>query len=247
MKNNVNETNNEKKICNKCNKPKILNSFHKNKNRKDGYEITCKICKKEYQIEYNSRPEVKISQKEYRIKTKNNITKYLEEYNAKPKSKELRKKNYLDNKEKYIKQSKKSYERNKEQRIKDNIKRAKEQYHTNPNYKIRMLLANRIYKVLKGITKKSHKTMNLLGCNWDECKQYLEKQFKPEMNWGNLGSVWEIDHIKPCASFNLVNLEEQFKCFNYTNLQPLFTTSEIAESFGYKGYIGNRDKGDKLI
>ena len=46
----------------------------------------------------------------------------------------------------------------------------------------------------------------------------------------------------PCDTFDLTIEEEQYKCFNYTNTQPLFKTTEIAESFGYIGYIGNRDK-----
>jgi hypothetical protein len=53
---------------------------------------------------------------------------------------------------------------------------------------------------------------------------------------------WEIDHIKACANFDLTKLEEQKQCFHYTNLQPLFKTTEIAESFGYINQIGNRNK-----
>lgn len=33
---------------------------------------------------------------------------------------------------------------------------------------------------------------------------------------------WHIDHIKPTNKFNLLIKEEQCKCFNYTNLQPLW-------------------------
>jgi hypothetical protein len=65
------------------------------------------------------------------------------------------------------------------------------------------------------------------------------------MNWENQGMVWEMDHIKPCDSFNLGILEEQYKCFHYTNIQPLFKTTEIAEQNGYKNEIGNRNKSNK--
>lgn len=67
------------------------------------------------------------------------------------------------------------------------------------------------------------------------------------MNWQNWGTVWELDHILPCVSFDLTKLEEQQKCFHYTNLQPLFKTTEIAESYGYKNEIGNRNKYDKIF
>jgi hypothetical protein len=89
--------------------------------------------------------------------------------------------------------------------------------------------------------------IDLLGCSVEECKQHLEFQFKPEMNWNNYGNIWEIDHIKPCSNFDLTNTEQQKQCFHYTNLQPLFKTSGIAKNFGYIDEIGNRNKTNKII
>ena len=65
------------------------------------------------------------------------------------------------------------------------------------------------------------------------------------MTWKNHGTIWEIDHIKACSNFDLTKLEEQKQCFHYTNLQPLFKTTEIAEKHGYINEIGNRNKGNK--
>ena len=42
------------------------------------------------------------------------------------------------------------------------------------------------------------------------------------MDWNNHGSVWEIDHIIPCDSFNMLDFNQQKQCFHYTNTQPLF-------------------------
>jgi hypothetical protein len=97
--------------------------------------------------------------------------------------------------------------------IKNRIKR-------DTNYKLRRNLSIRIYLALKGINK-SQRTMKLFGCNINFLKQHLEKQFKKGMNWNNYGK-WHIDHIRPCASFNLNKKSEQYKCFNYNNLQPLW-------------------------
>jgi hypothetical protein len=83
-----------------------------------------------------------------------------------------------------------------------------------------------------------------LGSTIEECRLYLESQFKPEMTWENHGEVWEIDHIIPCSSFDLTDTEQQKQCFHYSNTQPLFKTTSIAESFGYKNEIGNRNKSD---
>jgi hypothetical protein len=95
-------------------------------------------------------------------------------------------------------------------------------------------------------TDKITKTELLLGCSFNDCKQYLEQQFKPEMNWGNHGIIWEIDHIKPCDSFDLTDIEQQKQCFHYSNLQPLFKTTEIANVLGYNE-VGNRNKLNKPV
>ena len=39
-------------------------------------------------------------------------------------------------------------------------------------------------------------------------------------NWGKFGR--HIDHIRPCASFDLTDPVEQRKCFHFSNLQPLW-------------------------
>jgi hypothetical protein len=74
----------------------------------------------------------------------------------------------------------------------------------------------------------------MLACSIEKFKLYLEKQFTENMNWSNYGSYWEIDHIKPCDAFNLEILEEQYKCFNYQNLQPLKITENRKKSNRYE-------------
>ena len=41
------------------------------------------------------------------------------------------------------------------------------------------------------------------------------------MTWDNHGIYWEIDHIKPCSSFNLTNIEEQKQNMNKSEEQKL--------------------------
>jgi HNH endonuclease. len=48
------------------------------------------------------------------------------------------------------------------------------------------------------------------------------------MSWDNYGrDGWHIDHIRPCASFDLTDPEQQRQCFHYTNLQPLWAADNI--------------------
>jgi hypothetical protein len=65
------------------------------------------------------------------------------------------------------------------------------------------------------------------------------------MTWENYGSAWDVDHIRPCSSFDLTKPEEQAICFHYTNLQPLWKTTEIARAHGDMVSIGNIEKGAK--
>lgn len=129
------------------------------------------------------------------------------------------------------------------------VQRDKERCQNDIQYRLKKHLRIRLWEVIikKGKNTRNGKVEDIIGCNIDEYRSYLESQFKPEMNWENHGKIWEIDHKIPCDSFDLTLLEEQFKCFHYTNIQPLFKTTEIAKSFGYEDEIGNREKSNKIL
>lgn len=83
--------------------------------------------------------------------------------------------------------------------------------------------------VLRRNTMKADRTMALLGCPLPEFIKHLESQFVPGMGWHNR-SEWEIDHIRPIASFDLLIEADQRECFHWSNLRPLWTAENRAKS-----------------
>ena len=82
-----------------------------------------------------------------------------------------------------------------------------------------------------------------MGCTIPYLKKYLESQFNEGMTWENHGeNGWHIDHIKPCAAFDLTKPEEQKKCFHYTNLQPLWGNENHEKYSWYKGKVYHHKK-----
>ncbi len=100
---------------------------------------------------------------------------------------------------------------------------------TDEEFKLLKTLRSRLGNALKRQnSNKNNKTIELLGCSVSFLKGYLAGKFKEGMSWDNHGE-WHIDHIKPCASFNLLDDEEQKKCFHYTNLQPLWASENLSK------------------
>lgn len=189
---------------------KEYNSKLENKERNKNYYKKYNKIKKEYiskqKQEYNSRLEVKERKKENQKKYFSNpkniqkLKKYRKKYNSNPKN-VLKRRKYYNNRIK-----------------KDTI------------FKLSKTIRCRFLKAVKKDYKNTS-CINLLGCSIEDFKIHLELQFKNGMTWDNHGKFgWHIDHIKPCASFNLSDLDHQKKCFHYTNFQPLWWKDNILKS-----------------
>lgn len=88
------------------------------------------------------------------------------------------------------------------------------------NLKKRIRNAMRRAHLLNGF-KKNNLTNNLLGCEYEFFKSYIEAQFTKDMNWDNI----HLDHIKPLSSANTI--EEVYQISHYTNFQPLLAKDNI--------------------
>ena len=101
----------------------------------------------------------------------------------------------------------------------------------NPSAKIAQNLRIRLNKALKSQLAGKKVSATDCGCSMDFLVQYLEQRFKDGMTWDNYGLYgWHIDHIKPCASFDLTKKSEQRKCCHYTNLQPMWAEDNLCKS-----------------
>ena len=191
-------------------------------------------CKRYRENNRKARAE---SQKRYALNNIEKIKNYRSDYYLEHKEEkaEYTHNHYLENKEKRDRQIKdwkiKNKKRVKELRDKNKSKRnlqEKQRRATDIDYKIRTILRTRLRHALNGETKSAH-TLELLGCSIEELRSHLEKQFTKRMNWSNHAPKgWHIDHIIPCASFDLSKESEQFKCFNYKNLRPLWFTDNLS-------------------
>ena len=143
----------------------------------------------------------------------NNMCKSCSKLKAKPYQKEYSKKYYQKNKSKINKQRKTRYRTDNQHRLAENCR-------------------SRIRNLLAGLHR-SRSTLELIGLDsWDQLMSHIESQFADGMSWDNRAQ-WHIDHIRPCASFDLTDESQRLDCFNYKNLQPLWAKDNLAKGDKY--------------
>lgn len=236
----------KKRKCSRCNTvyPATKKYFHKSKAHKYGFVSQCKKCQKEYCN--NHREEIKNYRREYRpqyyLKNARRIKKKSKLYyqNNKAAKKKYARQYRIINKEKIQVQNRLYRQTHKKEINKNFAKRRQKDL----NFKMMTVLRNAIYRVLKSqASKKSNHTLILVGCTVQYFIKHIESQFLPGMTWENYGRLgWWVDHIKPCAAFDLSKEEEQRKCFHYTNLQPMWGIDNLHKSSFYKGKLFRRPK-----
>jgi hypothetical protein len=220
------------KVCTKCLVEKALTEFYRENGTKNGFKPKCKICAEKIKTEYKKE-------------NKDKIRESAKRYRATERAKELQRKRRNENKEYFRMKSKEYYDAKKgspeliaqRKRRRPQIREyARIRLKTNIQALLAARLRARFHSVLKqgkNRIPKRESAIVLVGCTLTELKEHLQRQFKEGMSWDNYGE-WEIDHIRPIASFNLTDVEQHKICFNYANLQPLWSKE-------------NRQKGIKII
>ena len=174
------------------------------------------------------------------MKTAEERKKYMKDWHLTNKKKE---KDYVKlNKEKIAKQKKEWAEAN-PVKITESVKKwnkanpdkLKQQYNKSIKkrkveddlFRLKCRVRSTIAKTFRRFNiNKKNKSSEILGCSFEEFKNYLESKFELWMNWQNRGLYngelnfgWDIDHIIPLSS--AINEYEVIKLNHYSNLQPL--------------------------
>ena len=98
-------------------------------------------------------------------------------------------------------------------------------------YILRKRISTRIRNaIVNGHAIKEMRTLELTGCTIEQLKTHLESQFNARMTWANYGRAWHIDHIMPCASFDLTDEAQQHQCFHFSNLRPMWAKANLRKS-----------------
>jgi hypothetical protein len=209
--------------CYLCGETKPVGLFCKIKNRPLPYSNRCKACSAKRTSEYSKKnwPKRYAYNVAYRKKHWEEMRPVFRRYAAEYKARHPeRVKEYTIRSADKIRIQKNGYAKN---RRRNDI-----------SFRLSTNLRNRIYAALKRGCR-SVSSVTLFGCSMEALKAHLEKQFKFGMTWDNYGKKgWHVDHIKPCVLFNLFDLEEQKKCFHYTNLQPLWWYENISKGGRFK-------------
>lgn len=104
------------------------------------------------------------------------------------------------------------------EKVNKNIRRKRGE---DPYFNIVGRIRTRINFVLKRAgTARSETCIHYTGCEIEFLVTHISNLFKDGMNWDNKGS-WEIDHIRPCSSFDLTEEDQCLTCFNWRNLRPI--------------------------
>ena len=220
--------------------------FKTDKKYKEKYSKLQKIWREKNKDKIKEYSKKAQSKESYKIKRK----LYLEKFYSNPKNKEKRLKWQKEWRNRdHVKQKRLDYKkRNREHIRKQSCEYAKrpevrnrvrnqirQKLKNDPVFILKSRLRTRFYQYVKrGLAKKQVKTSELIGCDWKYLKNHLQKRFKKGMNWQNFGE-WHIDHIKPMAHFNLLDVKQQYQCCNYKNLQPMWATDNLSKGARYVG------------
>jgi hypothetical protein len=214
------------RVCTKCKieKENCEFTFHKGTQK---YVSRCKLCVKEYMINYYDKNKKKLLERS-NLYYKENIEEKLV-YSKKYREINVDKIKIKKQSEDYLKKN-----RDRVNEWRQNNKEKRNFYEKNRRKNDSMV---RLTQYLRGRTgfyfkkmgiNKEDKTFNIIGCSLVFLKEFIEKKFTEGMSWELMGKYIHIDHIIPLSSAKTE--DELYKLCHYTNLQPLWAEDNLKKS-----------------
>lgn len=194
------------RTCTACGETKPIEGFPIKRGR-------CKPCYTKYKTELHRRPINKAKKKEYQLQTIKDGRFKIRMEKRRPYMNDYLKKYYRANKKNLLKSQ---AERNKVRRREDTV------------YKLTVNLRQRTRNAIK-LKSKVGSAVRDLGCSGMELIIHLEKKFVGDMNWGNYGKLWNIDHIIPLSLFDLEDRSQFLKASHFTNLQSMLSSENFSK------------------
>ena len=185
----------------------------------NGFNPHCKFCRKKCYVDNQDR--LLNNLKFYNKENFDQLIEYQKKYNK-------------QNRDQTIEYHKKY---NKQNRAKINIYE-KNRRKTDSNFKFACNLRSLTDKAFKSQNvRKTNKTYDLLGCSHSFLQRWFIHQLYGNMSLENYGSVWQIDHCLPIASFNLLDENDMKKRFNWINLRPMYSNENNSKKAKIDQYL----------
>lgn len=119
------------------------------------------------------------------------------------------------------------YQKNKVEHSAKNTKYMRTRRQTDEAFNLLSKLRHRLRQTLNG-NRKSTSTMKLTGMESNDLLKYLYEK-SPRFEGVPLSEL-HVDHIIPCAAFDMRNVDHQRVCFHYTNLQLLTPAENLSKN-----------------
>lgn len=202
------------KTCAWCENKLPLSEFYPRRERGlNEYRSHCKGCAKERQQQNREK--------------QNEYTRKSYKKNA-PKRKFATREYRKNNLETVMLTEKKSREKHKEKRLQYSVAYHRQRRQNDPLFKFRHDVSNSIYNsFVRGSHSKDKSCIQILGCEIDFFKEYIQSKFTNGMDFSNYGK-WHLDHIIPLSTGKT---HADIEALNhYTNFQPLWAIDNLKKS-----------------
>jgi hypothetical protein len=129
-----------------------------------------------------------------------------------------------------LKHRKEYYKKNAKQIINQTNNYKKIKMKIDPGFKMERLMRARMYDAfINQNLKKPSKSRRYLGCTSKFFKDWIEFQLYGIMRLDNYGEIWHLDHVKPCASFDLSKESDIKECFSWKNIRPCLASENYSK------------------